>query len=256
MIKIFFDKDGGFLIDILKGSASGFRVFDMIGKLYQADSNDPFDLSKATTKVAINSSQTIEQNARDLFPCIIIVDIVKLLRKKTQLYRWIDAERKYLQRLENVKEIYNTLSDTDRQKGLWPTYHQYIESEKIRVEKLIKRLQFYADKANKFDKNVNIVYGFFNNSSIWIRLVVKDGNHDDQKIINANNELEYFKKIGLYDYGSAIENLDYNIRLQPQNYLDSKTLGHGVHVTPVLYGDEAESLNILRDNNIKIEYNN
>lgn len=100
-----------------------------------------------------------------------------------------------------------------------------------------------------FIQNIKGAYSFINNSSIWIRLV--DNDCTAEKI--AINEFKYFNEIGLYDYDSAIENLDYNIRLQPQNYLDSKTQGHGVHVTPVLYGDEAESLNILRDNNLKIE---
>ena len=96
-----------------------------------------------------------------------------------------------------------------------------------------------------FSQNKNGAYSFLNNSSIWIRLV--DDNDDAEQ--KAIDEFKYFENIGLYNYDSAFENVDYNSRLQGHNYLNSpQSQGHGVHVTPVLYGDETEFLNILKRN--------
>lgn len=104
-----------------------------------------------------------------------------------------------------------------------------------------------------FIQNKKGAYSILNNSSIWIRMVDTDDSNAEK---NAKKEFEYFDKIGLYDYNSAKENLEYNIRLQKENYLDSsaQVLGvqntqvHGVHVTPVLYGDECEFQQILEGN--------
>lgn len=99
-----------------------------------------------------------------------------------------------------------------------------------------------------FLQNINGAYSILNNSSIWIRLVDVG---DCEAEANAIAEFKYFKEIGLYDYKSAWENLEYNIRIQRENYLDSTTTQknfHGAFVTPVLYGDECEFQQILEGN--------
>lgn len=99
------------------------------------------------------------------------------------------------------------------------------------------------------EKNLKQVFSFFNNSSIWIRLV----DINDNKAYNeAVAEFEYFKSIGLYDYGSAKENWEYNLRLFKENYLVSSSGGHGNYVTPVLYGDEVWARNFLKKNNVTL----
>lgn len=109
-----------------------------------------------------------------------------------------------------------------------------------------KKMQELLTRHNKnLEQHMQQQCSFFNNSSIWIRLV----DWKKSEIDKAVEELEYFRSIGLYDYGSAKENLEYNIRLQKQNYLDSTTQGHGVYVTPQLYGDETEHWKILYEEN-------
>lgn len=94
------------------------------------------------------------------------------------------------------------------------------------------------------EENLERVFSFFNNSSIWVRLV----DMYDQKAYNrAVDEFEYFDSIGLYDYNSAWENLEYNLRIFSENYLESTLDGHGNFVTPMVYGDETEALEILAD---------
>ena len=94
-------------------------------------------------------------------------------------------------------------------------------------------------------ENLERVFSFFNNSSIWIRLV---DIHDQDAYNRAVAEFNYFDSIGLFDYNSAWENLEYNTRVFCHNYLESTLEGHGNFVTPELYGDEEKALDILRDN--------
>lgn len=92
------------------------------------------------------------------------------------------------------------------------------------------------------EDNLKRVFSFFNNSSIWIRLVDM---YDEIAFQNAIAEFKYFDNIGLYDFDSAWENLEYNTRVFDQNYLESSIGGHGSYVTPLLYGDERESMKSL-----------
>lgn len=95
------------------------------------------------------------------------------------------------------------------------------------------------------DENLERAFSFFNNSSIWVRLV----DIKNEKAFNdAQNEFRYFDEIGLYKYNSAWENLEFNLRLFSQNYLESASDGHGNYVTPLLYGNEVEAYNILVNN--------
>ena len=101
------------------------------------------------------------------------------------------------------------------------------------------------------EENLERAFTFFNNSSIWVRLVdINNENAYDTAVA----EFEYFDKIGLYDYASAWENLEYNLRFFPHDYLESSLDGHGNFVTPLLYGDEVEHWNILfKDNKTKMK---
>ena len=95
------------------------------------------------------------------------------------------------------------------------------------------------------EENLERAFSFFNNSSIWIRLVDM---YDEKAFKTAIAEFEYFDKIGLYDYNSAWENLEYNLRIISHNYLESTLDGHGNYVTPMLYGNETEAREILCGN--------
>jgi hypothetical protein len=87
------------------------------------------------------------------------------------------------------------------------------------------------------EENLDRAFSFFNNSSIWIRLV--DINDKDE-LDNAREDFNYFESIGLYDYDSAWENLEYGLRIFCENYLKSTLDGHGNYVTPMLYGNETK----------------
>lgn len=95
------------------------------------------------------------------------------------------------------------------------------------------------------DENLERVFSFFNNSSIFLRLVDFDDDIAEKKAIA---EFKYFDNIGLYDYDSAWENLGYNLRIFQENYLESTLDGHGNFVTPLVYGDEVNALKILVHN--------
>lgn len=95
------------------------------------------------------------------------------------------------------------------------------------------------------EENLERVFSFFNNSSIWVRVV--DIN-DKEAYNQAVAEFEYFDNIGLYDYDSAWENLEYDTRIIKQNYLESALNGHGNYVTPELFGDEVKAIKILLGN--------
>ena len=95
------------------------------------------------------------------------------------------------------------------------------------------------------EENLERVFSFFNNSSIWVRLVDM---YDEEALKDAVAEFEYFDNIGLYDYDSAWENLEYNTRIFTENFLETSLDGHGNYVTPLQYGDEVEARKILVGN--------
>ena len=74
---------------------------------------------------------------------------------------------------------------------------------------------------------------------------------DDVDAFNrAVNEFKYFNNIGLYDYPSAWENLEYDTRVIKQNYLESALNGHGNYIAPELFGDEVKAMKILLGNSV------
>lgn len=110
---------------------------------------------------------------------------------------------------------------------------------------MIDRQSKSQEQQNLIEFNLIGPFSFFNNSSIWVRLV--DLN-DKNAYATAVAEFTYFANIGLYDYPSARENLEYNLRIVSQNYLESTLEGHGNYVTPMLYGNETEAREILCGN--------
>ena len=123
------------------------------------------------------------------------------------------------------------------------------DNQKDKKKKKAEKKKKIRNHSNKMalEENLDKALSFFNNSSIFIRLV--DIN-DTKAYDNAVAEFEYFDSIGLYDYDSAWENLEYNTRIQPQNYLESLESGHGNFVTPILYGDESKARVILKNNHV------
>lgn len=117
------------------------------------------------------------------------------------------------------------------------------EWEKAVKEQDIKEIIRNHRNKKALDDNLARAMSFFNNSSIFIRLV-----NNDDAYKEAVKEFKYFDQIGLYDYDSAWENLEYNTRIQPQNYLESLAGGHGNFVTPALYGDENAAREVLVNN--------
>lgn len=93
-------------------------------------------------------------------------------------------------------------------------------------------------------ENLNRIISFCNNSSIWVRIV--DVNNENA-FTAAQNDFVFFEKVGLYDYASAKENLEYNTRIFSENYLVSALGGHGQFVTPILYGDETNGRDFFLD---------
>ncbi len=105
------------------------------------------------------------------------------------------------------------------------------------------------EKDKKFEDNLISFFSFLNNSSIWVRIIYKDDPEAEKK---AQQEFAVFKEMGLYNYKSAKENFDFNSRIQSENWLQGD---HGHDVTPVLYGDERKSLDILVINNQTLDNN-
>lgn len=86
-------------------------------------------------------------------------------------------------------------------------------------------------------------FNFLENSSIWIRFCENDDT-EGQKA--ALEEFEWFNELGLYGLKPAYEYIDYHLRAQKVNYL--RDFGHGVHITPIVYSDEAEFRDFFFDN--------
>jgi hypothetical protein len=98
--------------------------------------------------------------------------------------------------------------------------------------------------------NLEKPFSFLNNSSIWVRLVDDKDQGENEAVIH---EFDYFKEIGLYDYPTAKEYLDYNLRLQENNYLEDFGNNHGNHVTPLLYGNEVRAREVLKNNYVELD---
>lgn len=234
-IKIYYDTQRSFAQLLLEPSYQYINGYDVASEISK----------RLKIQDSTSSFQPVTyQKATDLFPCVIVLGELRWKNVLQTLSEDIKIRENILLLLKaylNDSKFKNVQS-----KKIIEAEIEFWEDEK---EVLKKKQTGIAEHYKQFLSFLNNKFSFINNSSIWVRVV----NWDDDEIKTAQKELEYFRNIGLYDYDSAIENLDYNIRLQPQNYLDSKTLGHGVHVTPVLYGDEAEHRRILFEDNKPIE---
>ena len=102
---------------------------------------------------------------------------------------------------------------------------------------------------------------FLKNTSIWMRFCDNedwdgtDASTQPISVKKALDEFEWFKKLGLYDFNSAKEFIEYNVRAQRDNYL-AEIGGHDTHVTPVIYSDECEYRDFFLgdDNKICFKY--
>lgn len=97
------------------------------------------------------------------------------------------------------------------------------------------------DAIRKLEHSLDFCFSFLKSSSIWIRIADVDDSFD-----LAKEEFNWFKSLLLYDFKSAMEFFDYNVRTQKDNYLEESG-GHGAYITPVIYSDEVE----YRDSFIK-----
>lgn len=247
MCKVYYDKDGWFLIKLIEGAKKGVKVLDMLNVLYEIPKNGDgiFDFSvlfkdcNDTKKVCIEKLDL--DNIDKVFPCVIVV-------RKQFLKKW---REKCVEQREFYKKAQSVLEKAKEQNKEWIKEEQAVLYNKCLNEEM-KRFENLGQAIQSYDKNLQKhlegLFSFFNNSSIWVRLV----DWNEKEINKAINEFKYFKSIGLYEYGSAKENLDYNIRIQFQNYLNSSIGGHGNYVTPVLYGDEVWAKNFLKKNNVTL----
>lgn len=110
---------------------------------------------------------------------------------------------------------------------------------------VIANIQETKEKIEKSD-----AFNFLKNSSIWMRLCDNkdwDGTFDSdsqpESVTRALKEFKWFnEKLHLYEFQAAREYIEYNVRLQNENYLDEFG-SHGSYITPTIYSDEAS----LRD---------
>jgi hypothetical protein len=116
----------------------------------------------------------------------------------------------------------------------------FFEDWAITVPDKSEQIETHKNKL-ALESNLKQVFSFFNDSSIWIRLV-KNENEKNRAI----QEFTYFNRIGLYGYNSAWENLEYNTRHFSGNYLIPTTGGHGRFVTPLLFGNEIKALERMK----------
>lgn len=224
-IYVYFDKDGGFLTNLVRGSQKGYEVKEWMKLLYQSADNRylPKDEKVDTPQ----------------FPCIIVIH-KSLFRR---LEQGLDEHKKMM---EKIQLLYSKLSSSEQGEELWQTYNNFLHSE---IERVTELRGVVGCHQKELERHLQQQCCFFNNSSIWIRLV----DWKQVEIDDAVNEMEYFNNIGLYNFESAKENWDYNIRIQIKNYLDSNAAGHGVHVTPILFGNETVALRDLKYNYVSIK---
>lgn len=124
-----------------------------------------------------------------------------------------------------------------------------VEEAKNNIEKTKRKIE-------------NNYLNFLLNSSIWIRFCDNgdwDGKDDGTKTENikdAQKEFIWFKELGLYDYKAAKEYIEYQLRAQKNNYLESFG-AHDVHITPMLYSDEVKYRDFFlkgKDNGVKFKF--
>lgn len=235
MSNIYYDKKYKFFLKVSGGSSGAISVRDLMNCLWEDSGSNytPLNLQKDT-------------DLAKKCPCIIVIDRTL----------WASIIKKIKERLKTFEGRMDILKKIEDRHGETIVTKTYKESYEAEINRLKKVLNETSNVLKKFDQNIKIRYSFFNNSSIWTRVVIKDGEKDDEKIDKAQKEFKYFKNIGLYDYDSAKENLEYNIRVQAHNYLESTEAGHDIYVTPTLYGNEEAALEVLQHNKENLEDSN
>lgn len=223
-VNVYYDYNGLLLLRLIQGTSQGINVSTIINELSNND--------KLSNVVGIESDKVYTA-----FPCVISI-------KRNILDAWAD---KCVEQTKEYEALKDTLEKMKCSGWLVRSYTDFLDKEISRLRKLKETLKKYLYAYNTHLKGQ---FSFLNNSSIWIRIV----DWNDDKVKSAKEELEKFIEIGLYKYGSAREVLAYNISIQSKNFLDSNSKGHGVYVTPELYGDESDHWKVLFDDN-KIEKN-
>lgn len=102
------------------------------------------------------------------------------------------------------------------------TYHKYLLENKSGpvVEELRQRIEHNL--------------AFLKNTSIWVRTL-----DVSEALTDVENEFNWFKNLGLYDFDAAKEFIEYQVRAQKENYLDPTINGgHSTHVSPMVYSNE------------------
>ena len=144
------------------------------------------------------------------------------------------------------------LVDKDIHKFTFPLiikiYKSFFDDWENSVDNDEDKLKIHNHRNKKaMNENLQRIFSFFNNSSIFVRLVDIFDKEAEEKAIE---DFKYFDEIGLYQYDSAWENLEYQTRLFTENYLSPIYLnGHYRYVTPELYGDETKHYQIVYEDN-------
>lgn len=248
--------------DVADGIRSIFRNKDLLMRVYKGDKSDLSNLD-------VNGDVDLGDGSFDFTK---VDDKGGALSGSRKIHRYKEENGALLTELMHVRPI---TSSSDQFKNLikylskpaWDDTNKTIDVSKkddMRFPIIIQLYKsFFKDWENAvasdddkeiirnhhnkkaLEENLERVFSFFNNSSIWVRLVDM---YDKKAYDAAVAEFEYFDNIGLYDYASAWENLEHNLRLFEHNYLESSLDGHGNYVTPVLFGNETEACKILSGN--------
>ena len=112
-------------------------------------------------------------------------------------------------------------------------------------DEVLKNIECTKKKIEKSN-----AFNFLKNSSIWMRLCdnenwdgIISGSAPDS-VTKALKEFEWFENLGLYEFKSAKEYLEYNVRAQKENYI-AEIGGHDNYVTPTIYSDETTYRNFF-----------
>ena len=163
----------------------------------------------------------------------------------------------WIKRIDEKIKFYETaikvLDEVPCRFTWWKTKKIYETPLKNEIEKTSKAKKVLEQYSKQYNHKTSYTFSFLNNSSIWVRLIDKC---DDKENEMAKNEFGYFEHLGLYKYKSAKEYLDYHLRAQPANYLKLELGTHGKYVSPMLYGNEVESRKILQGNFVDIRESN
>lgn len=104
-----------------------------------------------------------------------------------------------------------------------------------------------ADQLHKYKFPHN---SFLFDSSSWIRICTTGENDSAYKV--ANQFFEKQSANNVYAHPNAKENIEYNFRLQRENYLIHIGSGHGNFITPTLYHSETECAEAILSINTKV----